>query len=247
MASSSASVASRSRSSIGVVTKWPRVSSSASRSRPADSRSDGAVGHRRAEDREQASAGRPARARRRTPRRHAPPAARRRSQACSGGRAPQLRPRPAGSRSKSVDGGLALALRPALPVERRRRHHFAHPRRGTRDGLETLPGVTRRRSASGAKSRVIRLEHAEDRFAGPQRRIALHEVAAVVLGERDLEMRGGEVEVDAARERRDRSLAACPERASAVSRAQRPHLVGLGGRARRATSPAAARRARAGR
>ncbi len=168
MASSSASVASRSRSSIGAVTKWPRVSSSASRSRPADSRSDGASGidERKAESRvgwptgpSQASNASKARAARREGMVHAAPAAG--HFARDPGRQGAIEER---------HGGLALAARTALPVERRGRHHFAHPAEERGDGLETLPGrleaigdaARSRGSSDSARRRSLRRSTARD-------------------------------------------------------------------------------------
>ena len=232
MASSSASVASRSRSSIGVVTKWPRASEQrrAARGRPTP-RSVGAAGsveRRNVEWRRRAHAGRATRRTRRTRCAAFSDAAARTPGAptgcCAATQSGSVSPNSAHRR-------LALALGPALPVERR----LADDRPGLRqelgNGLEPLRGPRRAARPSGAKSRVTSAQHAEDRLAGPQRRIAVHEVAALVLGQRDLEMRVGEGEVDVRRG----TPAASPARARPPpsSRAQRPHLVGLAGQARR--------------
>ena len=82
-----------------------------------------------------------------------------------------------------------------LPVERRRHHRLLRLREKGRNGRETRFGVGQ---AFGQRREVARhqTQHAEDRLAGPQRGIPVHDVAALVFGQRDLGRGVGKRKVD---------------------------------------------------
>jgi hypothetical protein len=126
--------------------------------------------------------------------------------------------------------GVAILPRLHLPVERRRRHRLRglrEKRRNRRQArLGALEPLRQRREVARDEA-----QHAEDGLARPERRIAVHEVAALVFGERDLERRVREREIDVARERTHVCVGHTSGRLELT--AERPQFIGLRAKGRR--------------
>ena len=115
---------------------------------------------------------------------------------------------------------LALAARAAPSSRAARPHRLARAARGTPGWPRDAAVAASSRSASGAKSRVTRREHAEDRLARPERRIAVDEMRRCRARRAAISrIRVGEREIHVVREvgRRARSGRGCA--AASIARA----------------------------
>ena len=132
--------------------------------------------------------------------------------------------------AEQLGASLTLTLGSALPVERRRFYHLADMSEKARGGFEPLPGALeplgqRRKIPSDQR------QDAEDCLAGPQRRVPVDEMSALVLGNRDLEIRVGQGKVHIVGEADDGLVG---HAAGGIELAtERPQLVGLASQAER--------------